>query len=369
MKKTLLLSSLLTSSLLLASDLNIKSNEWNLIGTTENLDINKLALSSGDALWNYKNGSWYCYVKDVQTKYNPLNSLEAGDAFWVRSSKDINLNLNDTSTQKNVVDGWNMITSTSSEIDIAEYAQTNGVTFAFAYDSGSWSAYSKNGATQKAGFTPLTTIKPTQGVWVYKEPLNKIYFGDEATGIINGNFETIQKSTNDDVEDIWNISFEIDTSKDYNDFEIGIEFFKRESDGIITKDDDTDDEGEFVYKDLNLTNGVLSNPTLIDIYGVGDSGKGGTYFSSSYKPEMLTSSIKLNGNMLTLKLGEIMKNQTSASESTFKVIEDYDITITSNAPIIKNSKPINTNIITEHLKTHIYDFSNSNGIEGRIEIR
>ncbi|MEA2019019.1 MAG: hypothetical protein U9N59_11280, partial [Campylobacterota bacterium] len=186
-----------------------------------------------------------------------------------------------------------------------------------------------------------------------------VSIGSDTVPISDGLFQTVTKSTSDTIENIWNISLEIDTSVDYSDFHIGIKFFKREDDG-------SDDIGEFVYRNIGINSGNLIVPDMLVINGIGDSGSGGTYFDSGYDPNgMLTRSIVLDNNILTLKLGLVMKNQTMVKEDTFKVIEDYDIFITSNVPIIVDSKPMNIEIINESK----YNFSNSNGIEGRIEIR
>jgi hypothetical protein len=355
MYKKSLASLVFLSSVLCANELDVKSGEWNLVGATQDINLSSLGLNNGDTLWHYKNGDWYCHIEGYESSFNKLTSLNSGEAFWIKSIDDINISMG-TGAETALESGWNMMTPTVSDINISEYAQENDVQFAFAYQDGVWSAYSQNGITQTVGFDSLETIKPADGVWVYKTNMS---VGNDKTLLKDGVFQNVIKSSTDDVEDIWNVSFRVDITTDYEEFEIGVKFFKREDDG-------SDDIGEFVYRNLTINSSELSNPDALFIEGTGDSGSGGTYFYSGYNPNnMLENSIELNSDVLTLKLGLLMKNQDMVDETTFKVKEDYDIYITSNVPIIKDSKNMDIDIINPSK----YDFSNSNGIEGRIEIK
>jgi hypothetical protein len=359
MFKMIILLPLILYSSLFASSINIKEDQWNLIGATSQINIDELNLSNGDIVWSYENDKWSCHFEGYScATYESIESLDIGAGFWIKSNLDKTIEIADGSTEPDLIVGWNLITPVVSDIDnIQEYAQSNNISYIYTYENGSWKEYIKD--NQTLGYEKITKLKKSQGVWVYKleTPKAQISIGDDSTNLENGNFDTVSKKSSDDIEDIWNISFKVDTSIDYSNFHIGVKFYKRENDG-------SDDIGEFVYRGLNLNNNTLSSPKFLIIQGTGDSGSGSTYFYSGYNPnDILSQSIVLKDNIITLKLGLIMKNQTMVSESTFKVVEDYDIVIGASENIIKDSKDIEVEIINKSK----YDFTN--GIEGRIEIR
>ncbi|MEA2050938.1 MAG: hypothetical protein U9O56_09445 [Campylobacterota bacterium] len=173
-----------------------------------------------------------------------------------------------------------------------------------------------------------------------------------------GTIENKIKLSSDDIEDIWEISFKIDSDYNYTDFDIGVEFIKYEDDG-------SNDKGEFVYTNLSITDGNISTPTELRVYGYGDSGSGGTWFDTSYNPQqVLEKSITLDDNILSLNLGYVMKNQSAVSETTFKVKTTYDITIVASKPIFKYSSTKSLELINKK-----YSFLNKYGMTSEIQIK
>ena len=169
---------------------------------------------------------------------------------------------------------------------------------------------------------------------------------------------TREVNTSDDVQDIWKISFKINPLTNYNDFNIGIKISKHENDG-------TPDIGEFVYSGLSIKSGKLSNPSRIDVYGVGDSGSGGTFFDSQYNTgAILENAITLNANTISLNLGYVMKQQSLVDASNFKIVTKYDIIVVSSLPIFKYSIDTSLSLIKNK-----YSFIGKKGMSGELNIK
>ena len=148
-----------------------------------------------------------------------------------------------------------------------------------------------------------------------------IWIGKDRVALDNGNFNTVNKNRSDDVEDIWNISFKID-NKNLDNFNIGVKILK-ESTGAT---------GDIVFSGLSIKNGVINSPKKIDIYGIKSNGdEGGTHFDSGYNPDnILSKSISLDGDILTIKFGTVIKQQDVVSVNSFKAISRYKIQIDSD---------------------------------------
>ncbi|MEA2016803.1 MAG: hypothetical protein U9N59_00010 [Campylobacterota bacterium] len=173
-----------------------------------------------------------------------------------------------------------------------------------------------------------------------------------------GTLDYKEITSTSDIEDIWNISLEVNSGIDYDSFNIGVRFIKSEDDG-------SDDMGDFVYKDISIRDDNITAPSKLDIYGYGDNKSGGTNFSDSYDPDNVREgSISLENGILKLNLGYVMKNQTAVSESRFKIATDYDIKIVSTKPIFKYSKTLTLKLIYNE-----YDFINAQGVTGEIKIK
>ena len=355
-----------TLNILIAANISIEKNIWQLVGTDSNVSISSLNLNTQDLIWTYTNNDWYCHKKDINTTSlcNQLSDLKGGDAFWVLSSYDYNLSISDASvnTEKNITSGWNMISPVIADINVSSYFNSDSITSVWTYNN-SWKVWTKDGTHTNSNIATLETISINEGAWVNASAdfsSSYITFGTKSTNLTNGYFDRVTKSSSDDIEDIWNISFQIDSSVNYSDFEIAVKFTKNSSGAI----------GEIVYDGLSITDKVVSSPSYILVSGTKlgqnsidlqiDQNNNVSLYNG-----VLDNAIALSNNTLTLNLGTIMKTQNSVSESTFKAASDYNLTIVSDKLNIVNSKSTTLSNIT----TFNYTYTSKDGIEGILEIQ
>lgn len=160
------------------------------------------------------------------------------------------------------------------------------------------------------------------------------------------------------INDIWNLSFLINPSLSYKDVEIGVRIVKYEDDG-------SNDIGEFLYSGVNIENNTISNPTRIDVYGVGDSGSGRKWFDAQHNiGSILENAITLEDGIITLNLGYIIQNQDLVDESSFRAVTKYDIVIVSSLPIFKYSTNTTIKLINNR-----HSFEDEQGMIGEIRIK
>lgn len=345
--------------ILFSQNIDIAKDRWQLIGSTYDLNLSQLNLNSADTIWTYMDGKWFCYKQDYETsnRCSSINFIEGGRGFWIYSIFDNTLTIDETNQRgMKLKSGWNLVTL-GDNIVASDYFNDENILAVWGYKNGTWCLYTPDNITLN-GVEKLTTINSNDAVWIYVKNgwiENSVFAGNFESFLNNGNFLKVEKKSSDNIENIWNISFKIDTSN-LSDFKIGIKFIK-ESSGAV---------GEVVFKGLNITDGKITDPSYIIIYGEkSNEDNGETYFYSNYNPNgILSNSITLNGDLLTLKLGTIMKVQSIVDESTFKAVSKYHIVIASDKLPIKESKTVSLNSLT----TYNYSF-NSNGLEGYIEIK
>jgi len=345
-KKIVLL--LISCGVMFASsfDIELKKDSWNLVGTSEDLNISKLSLGADELLWSYKNGKWY--TNKTTQQYTKIDTIEANDAFWVYATQERNITIEDTTNQLTILNtGWSMF-SPSNSYTLSNDINSTIIPTIWGYNDNNWTIWDPSNLVDiNNTYQEKNSILQGKGVWAYS---------------YEQSIPKIIKLSSDSIENIWNLSFEIDTSVDYTDLDIGVKFLKNESDG-------TPDIGKFIYDDISLKNGILSSPDALYIEGNGDSASGVDLYNTSYDPDNLrVNSIELVGNTLNLKLGYLMKNQTKVTESTFTVATNYDIVITSNQPIIKNADKIVTGFSIETLNKTV-GFSKTKGIEVELQIK
>lgn len=314
MSKLFIFLFFIISSLCAAQSVALKSNEWQLIGTRNDINTSSLNLQYGDLLWKYDSAQWQYLRKGYHydLSLNEMTSIKAGEGFWIKPSSDYNLSMPDGILKnKTLQSGWNLLSPAIQDINLTQTYTTSQTPYAWGYENGTWKLWQLNGT--KA----IETIKLNQGYWLYYAA-QMINIGTQQTPLSNGTFSTVTHSSSSNVEDIWNISFKI-TPQNITSFNIGIKFLKKSTGAY----------GEFIYYGLSLQNGVLTKPSTLYIKGQkGDGTTATTQFDNTYDPNSLrVNSISLSGDILTLKLGTIMQNQTLAPASTFKGISDYNITI------------------------------------------
>jgi len=350
---------LFLSTILFSQTIELKKKEWQLAGFSYDFAPNSLELKKGDTIWTYKDNKWFCFKKDydVSGECTLIENIEAGSGFWIYSDYDNNITLNNNDPKvKDIKQGWNLVVF-GKDIDVEEYFKNSYIKVLWSYKNGEWMLYTPDDIIINS-LSKLKNLESTQAVWVYAtKNWNYVNVGDEKTPLFKGDFNEVVKNSSDDIENIWNISFEIE-SGDIKDFNIGVKLLKA-----------TGAMGELVFTGLNITDGKIDNPDSVIIYGVKSDGtSASTYFGGGYDPDdILPNSISLNGNILTLKLGTIIKKQTIVNEDTFKGVSNYNIKINSDKLKILESKTISLGNITTFDVGDIFD--NKNGIEGNITIK
>ena len=328
-----------------AQDVGVVKDKWGLAGSLYDVNVGDLNLKDGDILWKY-DGSWKYYKKGLSS--SNLLSIKSGEGFWIKSLVDYTLTIpKGTKSETSLKSGWNLISPDASDINLADSDRYKSVIYAWSYEGGNWKYWIRDGEKQ------FDTIHVGSGAWVYNGYAMAV--GDTKTALKGGTFEKVYKSSSDSVEDIWNISFRVKV-KDISNFSIGIKFLKKSSGAI----------GEFVYTGLKISDGKISSPSFVYMKGTkGNGDSSSTHYDDSYDPQKIrVNSVELNGDILTLRIGTIMKKQTIASESTFKARSDYNITIVpENLEIVGGSqKELKDLVDFNHIFSGV-------GISGDIEIQ
>ena len=337
--------------LLSAQDFQLSAKKWQLLGTSQDVNISALNLKDEDTLWQFNDNNWQYYKKNVNNiSLTKITQLAGGSGFWIRSLNDYTLHIPDSTKKERLAkSGWNLLTPSFSDINLTkDTTHYKDVSIFWTYKNGIWRYYKKNGIHQ------FDTLKVGNGFWAYVTP-TMLGVGETQTPIINGKFQKVYKNRSDNVNDIWNISLKIDVQNTSN-FNIGVKFLKKSSGAI----------GEIVFLGLNIVNQKISSPEYIYIKGTKSNGdSGSTSFDSTYDPDNLrTKSITLNGDILTIKLGTIMQYQKLTDVATFKGVSNYNIVIVPEKIKVFGGKEQSLSNLVDLV--HIY---NGLGVSGDIEIR
>ncbi|MEA2017991.1 MAG: hypothetical protein U9N59_06050, partial [Campylobacterota bacterium] len=191
MKSKIVLSigaSVLLASSLTAATQNISVDAgWNLVGT--NLDgVNTSTLNGVKSVWNYDtpndkwnvsspNGELTAKISALNNAVGSLDTLNAGDGFWINNDTALSLNLsgNESATAKSLDNGWNLVsfkaTGTKSIENIFTSSEMDKVTTVWTYDNNMWKAWSPDTSIKdliKANNTigVLSEITEGKGYWV-----------------------------------------------------------------------------------------------------------------------------------------------------------------------------------------------------------
>lgn len=298
---------------LFAQTISISADKWQLIGSSSDVNVSTLSLHVGDILWRY-DSAWQYYKKGyaLNLGLSEIIKINSGDGVWIKSSSDFNLTIPEgIKKEPTLKAGWNLLSPVNADINITQANQNTKVAYAWRYKNDQWDLW------QKEGTKAFETVKIGEGYWVYNSA-EQVSIGSKSTDLVDGNFTKVTHLSTSLIEDIWNISFKVKL-ENISSFNIGIKFIKKSSGAT----------GEFVYNGLSLQNGVLSKPSFLLMKGTKSDGTiGNNSYSDSYDPlNLRINSISLVGDVMTLKLGTIMKNQTLVSEATFKAVSDYNISI------------------------------------------
>lgn len=303
----------LFAHILFAQSISVSADKWQLIGTSSDVNVTSLNLQVGDLLWRY-DSAWQYYKKGYvyNIGLSEITKINSGDGVWIKAGSDFNLTIPDgVKKEPTLKTGWNLFSPVNADVNLTQANQNTKVAYAWRYKNDQWDLW------QKESTKAFETVKIGEGYWVYNSA-DQVSIGTKITDLVDGNFTKVTHLSTSPVEDIWNISFKVKL-ENISNFNIGIKFIKKSSGAT----------GEFVYSGLSLQNGVLSKPSFLLIKGINSLGTiGNTSYSDSYDPSSLRiNSISLVGDVMTLKLGTIMKSQTLVTEATFKAISDYNISI------------------------------------------
>lgn len=313
-KKLLLISSITAS--LSAQDFLISPNYWHFIGTTSNINLNTLNLKNNDTIWTYKTNRWYCYKKnvDISSKCNQVETLEAGDAFWLLSNNSYTLSLNLVKEKEKTLNGgWNMFTPVIKENTLSNYNEDNTLSL-WKYKEAEWYLWTpKNINTSLKTFS---SISIGEGVWINK--IGDLTFSNISTDINNGNFNKLNVKYQTDDFSTFKLKIKIDTNNIPSEkFDIGIKM----------------NSVEFLLKDILITNNSISQPSHIYAQK-GTNTKGITKYDI----------VSLKNGYITINL-EDTYNQLKVVAPDYKpAMGDKETIIISDKLIFSNDKKNTTEI-------------------------
>ncbi len=331
MKKKILYSGLflaLSVTFSYSESITVEKNKWQLLGVPFDSNISDLDLRYKDMIWLYdgSKNSWLCYKESIEGGLDKsikdicitTTKIKAGSGFWLKSKYDYNLDLKEKEKkQPSIVPGWNLI-SVDKEVSVDNFLTSNNLSIIWKYNKGKWSGYSKiyNYNIDKLN----DTLKEYEGFWAYNSYL--LYDG----------FSFIKKSSEiktTELEKVWNMSFRID-KKDIDKFMIAIKIDKEA----------TGAKGEVILSGMSIKDGKLSAPTFIGVYGKKSNGNGGSesFSDSGSNKDFLTNSVSLENDILTLRVGLIMKKQSIVGLKSFTAISNYKVIIASDKVDIQNAK-------------------------------
>jgi len=182
MKKSVKLS--IVASAVVASTLNASQSisiekGWNLIGTSQDIDVSQL--DSTRIAWAWDN-NWS--VKDFSnsssselSKYNTLSTIKSGDGFWVYSDNVQTLSLDGTppqDTKLSIKKGWQLKSiKDNSSLLLDSFKEDDNITSVWGYKNNKWQLYLPNItklnetiASSSNAIEKLSSIEYGQGFWV-----------------------------------------------------------------------------------------------------------------------------------------------------------------------------------------------------------
>lgn len=350
---------------------------WHLKGTQiAYTDMNAFNQTCVKDVWRYNSdsSSWSVYSPDSDVVTNwttkhvsisPLSSLSSNDGFWLDLNASCSIEMLDTNNSQTIQlsKGWQLRGSSIGFTSMNNFNKPY-IDIVWTYSDSLWSAYSPDlsvAALLNANSTygNLTVINPNDGFWLRANTDgNLTTINENFISISDGNFSTINKLATNSVQDIWNLSFQVQL-QNISNLQIAV---------LITKENGA--YGQIVYDGLTINNSTITPPNKLLIHGKNSTATEGEveYTASWTQSSIREDSISLNDNILTLKLGEIMNKQTVVTTSSFTAQSAYSIQIVINGIDFTNSKQIIMGDFT-YDKNYSYLNSLNNAIEGRINIQ
>lgn len=349
------------------------SKGWHLQGSASNYsDMKSFNHDCIQSLWMFKDNRWSLYTPDSTvmnsilsstSSIDPMTKLDANDGFWLYADANCTVELNATLSTDTFIlaNGWNLKGTVHGygSMDLFNHPDINTI---WKYSDSKWSIYSPSEdlsslIANNQNLESLITLEAYDGFWIHAKKAMTISDQDYIP-ITNGTFADILKSTTDNVEDIWNLSFKVDI-KDVSSLKLAV---------LITKENTA--YGQIIYDGLSIISSKINSPSLLLIHGKKSTGEEAEAdFSNSYDPQNVRSnSISLDNDILTLKLGDIMLKQTATSASSFTAATTYKVQIVLDTLDIVNSKQIIMNDLT-YFKNYPFLNNSNSGIEGTIIIK
>lgn len=152
---------------------------WNLAGANEN-GITASSFDKATSVWQYdgENG-WKASSPDgsltaAMKDFTAVDTLNAGDGFWVNNLSQQTVTINGTAVQDatlNIVSGWQLASlKSAATTNVASIFNKDEITTVWKFANGDWQAYSPKANVQQliqdAGITALTTLNAGEGFWV-----------------------------------------------------------------------------------------------------------------------------------------------------------------------------------------------------------
>ena len=328
LKKYFFISFILINFLNSASiDLN---TGWNLVGVKDNISTTEI-IDTSDEVIHYYDGENWDYYTSLKTGIIPK-----GSGIWLKSSTFRNLDIGTSTFTKELINEWELITSTNGSLDLSI---DPSIHYAWKYNNEKWSLYHPSLSQDK--FSTFTNIKEGEGVWIKRTNFD---IGNSKLFIKNGNFGTVNKDGStatteieflEDIKNIYNMKFKIDeNTSDLDYFVIGIKFTRLSTNSEY-----------FYFVEVNTDdNKTLASPK-VDLKKANGEAIGGALIEAPM--------LELNNSILTLNFHKISK-----------YLMKYDY---YNLEQLKDRLSTNTDYKIE-IYTYNLDLENSSKISSKIQI-
>ncbi|MCK5294027.1 MAG: hypothetical protein KAJ49_05195, partial [Arcobacteraceae bacterium] len=178
---------------------------------------------------------------------------------------------------------------------------------------------------------------------------------------LNNSYFNRDVNSTDNIEKIWNFAFDINTSQDIKNFDIGIKLSK--STGAI---------GTILLQNNSISNHIVNGPTSMKVYFKSSDGtKSASKTYDGVRVNVIDNVVVLYNNKLMINLANVMlSNDWKEYKVKFTAQNSYDMNITINNGFdINGSKAISNNIYLP-IGGGIFTFNNQNRvISAKINIK
>jgi len=149
------------------------NQDWNLVSANIT-DMTSLdALSDIKIIWSYEDSVWMAYSSDslIQTELSQeslpaIDSLINEHGFWLNSSSQFSLNIEQNSVSVNQLYhvGWSLVGSISTYDVNTVSCDNSELKVVWVYENDAWKIYTPT--TLQTNYEGLSSIVPNMGFWV-----------------------------------------------------------------------------------------------------------------------------------------------------------------------------------------------------------